>query len=76
MDSILNSPNALSYPFMYKEKTWSLFESSMITFQMVARPPFTVKISKGGDLTLAIQCDFPDQDGYQPAAEGQEDYGQ
>ena len=39
---------------------------------MVARPPFTIKFNKGGDMTLAIQCEFPIQEEFQPPAEGEE----
>ena len=42
--------------------------------QMVSRPPFVVKLSKGGDVTLGIQCDFPNQEDLPPAGESQ-DYG-
>ena len=29
---------------------------------MVAKPAFVIEISKGGNLTLAIHCIFPDVD--------------
>ncbi len=42
---------------------------------MVARPPFEVSLSKGGETSLLIQCSFPEHDAVPEQEQEEESFG-